>query len=167
LRPLEKKQRAELSEQRENDQKEAARKLRRRAIVAGGAAAAAVILLAMFVMMWRAANVQRAAAEEQAQIAESRRLAAESSSALIRYPQRSLLLAVEAAKAGESVHRVGVAAGEQSLREALAFVGGQPLVISQSGPYGTSAVGISPDNHWLVTSSDDKAVRVGDLTAFF
>ena len=60
------KQRAELSEQREKDQKEAARKLRRRAIAAAGAAAAAVILFVISTVMWRAANVQRALAEEQA-----------------------------------------------------------------------------------------------------
>ena len=46
----------------------------------------------------------REAAEEQARIAESRRLAAESSSALTKDPQRNLLLAVEAAKAEQSLH---------------------------------------------------------------
>src|SRR3984957_7730304 len=83
------------------EQNQVAQKLRRRAIAAGGAAAAAVILLAMFVIMWRAANGQRVVAEEQARIAESRRLAAESSSVRDQYPQRSLLLAVEAVKAGQ------------------------------------------------------------------
>jgi len=122
-----------------------------------------VILLAMFVIMWRAANGQRVAAqsardaaEEQARIAESRRLAAESSSARIQYPQRSLLLAVEAVKAGQSLHGVRAAAAEQSLREALGVVGGRPLVHSNS----LTAVAISPDNHWLVTGSADKTVRL-------
>jgi Novel STAND NTPase 1/TIR domain len=98
------------------------------------------------------AERRRQDAEEQARIAESRRLAAESSSALIRFPQRSLLLAVEAVNAVQPLHGVRVAAAEQSLREALAFVGGRTLVISQSR---TSVVGISPDNHWLVTGSWD------------
>ena len=71
--------------------------------------------------------VQRDAAEEQARIAESRRLAAESSSALTKYPQRSLLLAVEAVKAEQPLHGVRVAADEQSLREALGFIGGRSL----------------------------------------
>ena len=52
----------------------------------------------------RKLEVARALAEEQARIAERRRLAAESSSALAQYPQRSLLLAVEAVTAGQSLH---------------------------------------------------------------
>jgi hypothetical protein len=47
---------------------------------------------------WRRATNAQHAAEEQSQIAESRRLAAESTSVLTKYPQRSLLLAVEAVK---------------------------------------------------------------------
>jgi hypothetical protein len=130
----EQQRRAELSEEREQEQQEATRKLRRRAMVAAGAATAAVILLATSVFMWlraqeqaRIAAIQRSVAEEQARIAESRRLAAESSSALAKYPQRSLLLAVEAVKAGESHQGVRVAAAEQSLREALAFIGAKRL----------------------------------------
>ena len=65
------------------------------------------------------------AAEEQARIAESRRLAAESTAVLIKYPQRSLLLAVEAVKVEQPLHGVRVAADEQSLREALGFIGGR------------------------------------------
>ena len=41
---------------------------------------------------------RRSAAKEQPRIAEIRRLAAESTSVLTEYPQRSLLLAVEAVK---------------------------------------------------------------------
>jgi WD40 repeat protein len=163
------RERAEEAEKRTKEQKEAASKLRRRAIVASGAAAVAVILLAMFVVMWRAAEeqariaaAQRSAAEEQARIAESRRLAAESSSALTKYPQRSSLLAVEALKVVQPLHGVRVAAAEQSLREALGFIGGRPLVISQLP---TSAVAISADNHWLVTGNDNKTARLWDLHA--
>jgi TIR domain/WD domain, G-beta repeat len=171
----EQKQRAELSEEREQEQKEAARKLRRRAIVAAGAAVAALILLVMSVVMWRVAQQQARiadeqrvkaeqqtrAAEEQARIAESRRLASESSSARIQYPQQSLLLAVEAVKAGQSLRGVRVAAAEQSLREALSVVGGRLLVHGNS----LTAVAISPDNHWLVTGSWDNRARLWDLSA--
>jgi len=101
-------------------------------------------------------------AEEQARIAESRLLAAESSSALAEYPQRSLLLAVEAANVGESVHGVRVAAAEQSLREALAFVGGRPLAISRSP---TSSARFSSDNRLLVTDNEDGTARLWDLSA--
>jgi WD40 repeat protein len=148
----EQKRRAELSEAREREQQEAARKLRGRAISAAVAAAAAVILLATSVFMWTGA-------QEQARIAEIRRLAAESSSALAKSPQRSLLLAVEALQAGQVLHGVRVAA-EQSLREALAFIGGRSLVTGQPK---TSAVRTSPSNHWLVTGSDDGTVRLWDL----
>jgi hypothetical protein len=65
------------------------------------------------------AEEQTRIAEEQARVAESRRLAAESSSALAKYPQRSLLLAVEAVKVEQPLHGVRVAAAEQSLREAV------------------------------------------------
>jgi WD40 repeat protein len=106
-------------------------------------------------------RLARDAAEEQAQIAESRRLAAESSSVLARYPQRSVLLAVEAVKVGQSLHGVRVAAAEQSLRDALAFIGGRPLVIGQTG---ISAIGIGPDNRWLVTGSYGM-VQLWDLSA--
>ena len=110
---------------------------------------------------WWAESLARHVAEEQARIAEARRLAAESSSALTRYPQRSLLLAVEAVREGQPLQQVRVAAAEQSLREALGFVGGRPLVTTQSVP---SAVGIGGDNHWLVTVSPDGTVRLWDLT---
>ena len=115
-----------------------------------------MILLAMFVVMWRIAAAQ------QARLAESRRLATESSSALTKYRQRGLLPAVEAVNVGQLLHGVRLAAAEQSLREALGFVGGRPLVINQSAP---SAVGFSPDNHWVVTGSVDKTARLWDLTA--
>jgi WD40 repeat protein len=108
------------------------------------------------------AERRRQDAEEQARIAESRRLATESASALIQYPQRSLLLAVEAVKVGQSLHGVRVAAAEQSLREALSSVGGRP-VARADGPITTVAV--SPDSHWLVTSSQDGTARLWDLSA--
>jgi WD domain, G-beta repeat len=78
---------------------------------------------------------------------------------LPRFPQKSLLLAVEAVRAGERLQGVLMAAPEQSLREALASMGGVLLVRS------TSAVGISPDNQWLVTGGVDGTVRLWDLTA--
>jgi hypothetical protein len=170
----------EVQQQREASELEVARrtanKLRRRAFVTAGAAGVALILLVVSVFLWRESErasakakeqaritaVQRNAAEEQTRIAESRRLAAESSSALAKYPQRSLLLAVEAVKAGQTLHGEQVAAAEQSLREALAHVGGR-LVARAEGPI--TAVAISPDNRWVVTGSDDKTARLWDLSA--
>ena len=93
---------------------------------------------------------------------ESRRLAAESISVLTKYPQRSVLLAVEAAKVEQPLHGVRVGADEKSLREALGFIGGR-LVARADGPIMT--VAISPDNRWVVTGSDDKTARLWDLSA--
>ena len=101
-------------------------------------------------------------AEEQTRIAESRRLAAESSSALIKYPQRSLLLAVEAVKVAQQLHGVRIAADEQSLRGALGSIGGRPIARAEGS---IMAVAISPNNRWLVTSSADKTARLLDLSA--
>ena len=88
---------------------------------------------------------------------ESRRLAAESISVLTKYPQRSVLLAVEAAKVEQPLHGVRVGADEKSLREALGFIGGR-LVARADGPIMT--VAISPDNRWVVTGSRDSTARL-------
>jgi WD40 repeat protein len=104
----------------------------------------------------------RDAAEEQTRIAESRRLAAESSSALTKYPQRGLLLAVESVKVEQSLHGIRVAADEQSLREALGFIGDQ---LATRADWAITTVAISPDNRWLVSGSDDKTARLWDLSA--
>jgi len=130
----EQKQRAEEAEKREQEQKEFAEKL----------------------------QLERAAAEQHARVAESRRLAAESSSALTKYPQCSLLLAVEALKVKQTLHGVRVAVDEQSLREALGFIGGR-LVTRADGPI--TAVAISPDNRWVVTGSRENTARLWDLSA--
>jgi conflict system STAND superfamily ATPase/WD40 domain-containing protein len=158
-------ERAKEAEKRAKEQKEAASKLRRWAIGAASAAAAVVILLAVSVVMWRAAqeqariaNDQRTAAQEQAQIAETRRLAAESFAALANHPVRSLLLAVEAVRREKSLHGFRPAAAEQSLRDAFGSIGGRPIAQSET-------MGISHDNHWLLTVSSDHTARLWDLTA--
>ena len=158
-------QHAREAEKRAKEQKEAASKLRRWAIGAASAAAAAVILLAVSVLMWRASQEQAKIANDQLDhrlAAESRRLAAESSSALTEYPQRSLLLAVEAVKVQQPLDGVRAAAAEQSLREALGVIGGR-LAARADGPITTLA--ISADSRWLVTGSEDKTARLWDLRA--
>ena len=109
-----------------------------------------------------AADQATKAAQEQAKIAESRRLAAESTSVLTKYPQRSVLLAVQAVKVEQPLHGVRVVADEQSLREALGFIGGR-LIARADGPITT--VAISPDNRWVVTGSSDNTARLWDLSA--
>ena len=109
---------------------------------------------------WRATNAQHAA-EIAREAAEVRRLAGESSSALKKHPQWSLLLAVEAASR-KLVQGRHVAPGEQSLRDSLSLVGGQPIVknMPQIG-----AVTISTDGHWLVTGCQDGTARLWDLSS--
>jgi WD domain, G-beta repeat len=67
------------------------------------------------------------------------------------------LLAVEAAKVAQTLHREQVAAANQLLREALAHVGGR-LLGAAAGPI--TAVAISPDNRWVVSGSKDKTARL-------
>jgi hypothetical protein len=123
----------------------------------------AVIFAGAVALTWQKSESNRAAAEEQARIAESRRLAAESSSALSKYPQRSLLLAIEAVKAQQPLRGVRGAAAEQSLREALGVIGGG-FAVRAAAPLTTLA--ISPDSRWLVTASWYKsAVQLWDLSA--
>jgi WD40 repeat protein len=156
----------EAQQQREASELEAARrtarKLRLRAWIAAGLALVAVIFAGAVALVWQKSESNRAAAEEEALIAESRRLAAESSSVLTKYPQRSLLLAVEAVKVERSLHGVRAARAEQSLIEALAVMGGRPVARAE-GPI--TDVAISRDNRWLVTGSDDKMARLWDLSA--
>jgi WD40 repeat protein len=149
------RERAEEAEKREQEQKESAQKLQ---VESAAAEEQAKIANEQRI----AARTARVAAEEQARVAESRRLAAESSSVLTKYPQRSLLLAVEAVKVEQPLHGVRVGADEQSLREALGFIGGR-LVGKADGPITTLA--ISPNNRWLVTGSFDKTGRLWDLSA--
>jgi WD40 repeat protein len=137
----EQKQRAEMFEQREREQKETARRLRRRAIAAAGAAAAAVVLSTIAVFLWRGA-------QEQAKIATVRRLAAESAAVSANHPIQGLLLAVEAVKNEESLHSLGPGVAEQSLREAIGILGGRIVAQSEKA---INDLSISSDNHWLVT----------------
>jgi len=104
----------------------------------------------------------RAEAEKQARLALAGQLAAQSQAALEEYPQRSLLLAVEALNVTMRAGEPRVSAAEQALREALARAGGHVL----GGQKGyVLAVAISPDGHWLVTGSYDGAARLWDLSA--
>jgi len=104
----------------------------------------------------------RAEAEKQARRALAGQLAAQSQAALDRYPQRSLLLAVEALSVTMRAGEPRTPAAEQVLREALARAGGRGLG-GHEGPI--RAVAISPDGHWLVTGSYDGAARLWDLRA--
>ena len=107
------------------------------------------------------ANLKRKEAERQARLTTAQRLAAQAQALGEQYPQRRILLAVEAMKAtsGDGDH---IPAAEEALREALAATSGYGL----PGHEGSiTSVAISADSHWLVTGSTDQTARLWDLTA--
>jgi WD40 repeat protein len=147
--------------------KEREKRIRRRQVLFGlGIAAIVAIVVAAGIAIRQSqlAKDQEEIAKQQARVATARQLAAQAQSTQGNYPQRSLLLALEAlattSRAGEA--RVPIA--EEVLRQALANAGGRGR-----GLWGhersVSVVAISPDNRWLVTGSIDKTARLWDLTS--
>jgi WD40 repeat protein len=100
-------------------------------------------------------------AERQSRLAISAQLAAQVDTVLDIYPQRSLLLAVEALKVTLQANEPRLPAAEQALRQALAHISGRNL--SGHPQDIITALAISPDNHWLATGSADNAARLWDL----
>ncbi len=108
------------------------------------------------------AETERAQAEAQARIATARQLAAQAQSALVQYPQRSLLLSVEALTVTLGADEPRVAVAEDILRQALGSIGGLPF----RGHEGAiSSLALSPDGRWLVTGGDDRTARLWNLNA--
>ena len=107
------------------------------------------------------ATKQKLTAERAAQVAEARRLAADSGASLGKgLPQQAGLLAAEAIMA---TNKDGsVAPAEQALRDALGNLSGLGLAGHEGG---IKAVAIDPQGRWLVTGSDDKTARLWDLQA--
>ena len=73
------------------------------------------------------AEKRREQAEQQTRIATAQRLGAQSQLVLTGYPERSLLLAVEAFRTTEQKGEPRVPAAEEALRQALATIGGRGL----------------------------------------
>jgi len=100
-------------------------------------------------------------AERQTRISTARRLAAESDSVRTEFPQRSLLLAVEAIKA-TAKDNIILPSAEQELRDAVNVTAG-------IGFHGHSrevvALAFSSDVHWLVSGSVDHKALLWDLTS--
>ncbi len=139
-------------------------------IVAGFAYAQAVQQARRAEEQARVAEEQKAAAEaargdaqQQARIARSGQLAAQSQAALEKFPQRSLLLAVEALNATSQTGESRVPAAEDALRQALASSGGRGLGTGEN--LYINDVAFSPNNRWLVIGSEDANAQLWDLTA--
>ena len=108
------------------------------------------------------AEAGRDQAERQTRLATVRQLAAQVQVALEAYPQRSLLLAIEALNVTTRVGEPRVPAAEDALRQALANSGGRGLSGHENW---VTTMAISSDGRWLATGSDDHTARLWDLTA--
>lgn len=107
----------------------------------------------------KVANLERNNAERQARISNARRLAVEAESVMNEYPQRGLLLAIEAVNT-TSKDNLHVPNAQSVLRKTLAATSGFGLSGHEDD---INIVKISPDNHWLVTGSNDKTARLWNL----
>ena len=136
----------------------------RNPVVASLATAVLLLLITVAVGGMVAAvrvSISWAEAERQTHVANATRLAAQSHVVLEEYPQRSLLLAVEAVETTRRHGEPRVLAAEQALRDRLTAVSGRPLR-GHEGPITCAA--ISPDNDWLVTGSADGTARLWDFS---
>jgi WD40 repeat protein len=98
--------------------------------------------------------------EQRRRIADSRQLAAQSQTVFKDYPQRALLLAVEALQVTLEEGDPPVVAAEQTLRDALSNTGGKLL---QGHTRGVIVLTVSPNNRWLVSASDDGTVHLWNI----
>jgi WD40 repeat protein len=107
------------------------------------------------------ALAERDRAERQAIIARSGQLAAQAQAAMSEnYPQRALLLAVEAVSSTLQSDDLRVPAAEEVLWQALGYSGGLGLGVHDGS---VKTVAISPNGQWFVTGGGATA-RLWDLT---
>ena len=131
-------------------EKRAARNRRRAAV---GALVALILLLGslLFVEMKRRGEVNR-----QAWMATAGNLGFQAREGMAAYPQRSLLLALEALHSASKAGDARFAPAEEALRQALANIGGLPL-------QGQALEADSPER--MVTLDTRGALRLWNLTA--
>ncbi len=135
-------------EQRQN------RRIRRLAVTA---TLVSIVAVVAFVF----ALIESRRADQQAVLATIRQLVAQSVGVLGTYPQRGLLLALEALDIAQQEGEQLAPVAEDTLRQALAQAGGRVLS-RHEGPI--QVVDISPDSRWLVTGGEDAQVYLWDLT---
>jgi WD40 repeat protein len=108
------------------------------------------------------AEERRLFAERETRVATAQRLAAQADAARTAYPQRSLLLGVEAMLIAMRQGERPDPAAEVAVRQGLALTGGH--IVARHPRGGIASVAISPDDRWLVTGGDDEIVQVRDLS---
>lgn len=122
----------------------------------------AMVLAVVAYTAYRQADAQRQAAQRQERISRAGQLAAQSHTALDEFPQRSLLLALEALKVTSNAGEPRQASAEEALRGALDPPHGLPLG-EHTQP--VTQVAFSQDGRWLASGSVDATIDLWDLTA--
>lgn len=108
----------------------------------------------------RLAQIRSDEAERQTRIAHVLRLVAQSRETLKRFPQRGLLLAVEAIEASRRAREPTVPAAEQLLRDALAAAGGRAMRPPEDA---VREFALGPDGRKLAIVGSSSDVFVWDL----
>jgi len=107
------------------------------------------------------AEAERSQAEHQKKLAQAGQLAAQSQSALLEnYPQRSILLAIEANRLLPSQPDSQAFQVKNALWQSVLNTGGEK-VASHGSPIG--ALAASPDGHWLASTGLDSVIRLWDI----
>jgi WD40 repeat protein len=137
-------------------------RLKRRNQVISALGIVAIILAIIAFLAYRQADIARQDALRQERAARADQLASQSQTALIDYPQRSLLLALEALKVNLDAGETRQVSAEEALRAALDQSHGLPIG-NHSKP--VTVVAYSNDEHWLATGSEDMTIELWDLHA--
>jgi WD40 repeat protein len=140
-------------------QEKAARalRLRRRNQVIVVLGVASMLLAVLALLALRQATVERDQAQRLARVARSGQVAAQSQVALAEFPQRSMLLAVEALSVTLKANEPRLAPAEEALRAALTDPHGLPL---RGHEKGITALAFSPDRRWLASAGEDNTARL-------